>query len=1165
MSDAIFVVGYYRSGTSALSGTLQRLGVVLHNDADANEHNPLGFYEIPELIEFDVELFNRLRVAWQDVRNLEPGWWDRADMAPFLSRLGEILRRRFGSEALWAIKHPHMCRLFPIYERAARQADQQVRVIHMCRDPWTVATSQQKKNGLSRAHALLLWASYLVSAEGYARGLTRTWLTYKDLLSRPAAEIKRIEQELGIELCHRLPNGLREATAFLTTQLDRSAPAPTKNLLGPLQGLVETMWQVIQDRDFSPETWDGLRATTKELTDFVEELGTSKGPVLPWLATIIKTTGPSETDKADGRPAERLDSGARNRLQMLLRDAAAPLPSLAILIAAPPNRAHAINDTLQALTAQWHAADSIRIIATDPVEFPEHSVVRVPEEAGALTRALCEEVALAATRADYVAILNAGDAVAKDACLRFALAAAGSRADLIYCDEVVPRDGGDWVRHKPAWDVTRLRQAPFIGDWVWYRSETLRQLGGFDPAFAGAEEYDYQLRLAEAGARITRLPETLFTRNPLSRRDNIPSTVFIQRAADAIAAHLQRSGLPATVEPRQHLGLYRHVRQVEDPGTAIILLCDGAEIPQLDSWFKDLLGASVLTGPLILAGAELSPQLTSYLTQVIEKAELLQDKVLAVRPEPGLQTGDALRAAIALATTEHIAIIDVRGKAASADWRAALRQRLADPRVALVSARSLVPAPQDKARFVVQGPIVIGAQARLGAGHFLDDPGPGGWLVVDQEVSAVAPPGLIGRRRALAACTIPSLSGDALWIDICAQLRAAGGAVVWTADVSFLMSAGLLRVDAECQFRSGSEVARNMPWEDPFHHPALSLRGDLLQVEPRLGLVRSAPPDPCSLLLTGMAEFAMGAINGARALRAMGLVEASWSPETVSAAEIGRRAPTSWIRLNPETPALPHMGAYTAIISKAPKPEAKAVLATATEVFATSPELIAQVRRLLPPSRSVALWRPALSRPVWTDLTIGTGINSRPRILWIDEGFEPSWLLDLINETIAEVSWIIVERLGGTYQGAVTRVRPAPTEQSWAAEIAGVAPHILVRPADRQTEADHYKALMAAAVGCHLLVDDRLDMPESLDATRLPNRIAAWQRAIKQALADLPATLERGKRTRAACLALPAIEDALPGWAPRSWTPQSWMPSDSTPSGSAASAAALAAHPKAAE
>ena len=98
---------------------------------------------------------------------------------------------------------------------------------------------------------------------------------------------------------------------------------PTKDLLGPLQTLVETMWQVIQDRDFAPDTWDGLGARTRELTRFVEELGTSKGAVLPWLATVIKATGPGETDTADGRPAERLDSGARHRLQAL-RAAAEP-------------------------------------------------------------------------------------------------------------------------------------------------------------------------------------------------------------------------------------------------------------------------------------------------------------------------------------------------------------------------------------------------------------------------------------------------------------------------------------------------------------------------------------------------------------------------------------------------------------------------------------------------------------------------------------------------------------------------------------------------------------------------------------------------------------------------------------------------------------------------
>ncbi len=197
MSDAIFIVGYYRSGTSALSGALQRAGVKFYNEANPNEHNPLGFYEIPELIELDVELFNRLGVDWTDVRGLPDGWTERADLAPLLTRLDDSLRRRFTQEdRLWGLKHPHLCRTLPLYERAAKQAGHKPHVVHIFRDPWTAASSQSRKNGLSRAHALLLWLSYATDAERQARHLPRSWLTYHDLLAQPATQLRRIEAEL---------------------------------------------------------------------------------------------------------------------------------------------------------------------------------------------------------------------------------------------------------------------------------------------------------------------------------------------------------------------------------------------------------------------------------------------------------------------------------------------------------------------------------------------------------------------------------------------------------------------------------------------------------------------------------------------------------------------------------------------------------------------------------------------------------------------------------------------------------------------------------------------------------------------------------------------------------------------------------------------------------
>ena len=817
-----------------------------------------------------------------------------------------------------------------MYERAVTQAGHKPHVIHICRAPWVIASSQNRKNGLARAHALLLWVDYLVTAERHARHLPRSWLTYQDLMEDPAGQLRRIEQDLGLELCNRVPNGMSEAQAYLTGQLNRSEPASQATLFKPLQALVVRVWDAVQARDFAAATWDGFAADCAELTGFLRELGTSRGVIVPGFggapgATTSVAAAGATAAAAGLRPAERIDDPAQKRLQVL-RDAAPLLPTVQILVAVPPARAHAVTETLESVRGQWHAPAQVRIVSAEPLDIPGYATILAPAEAGELTRVLCAEANAVAGQADYVAMLNAGDTLAPDAVLRFALEAVRSEADMIYCDETVQADKGPWVRFKPNWDVTRLRQAAYVGDWVWYRTDTLNRLGGFDAAQAGAEEYGYQLRLAEADGRVVRLPEVLFTRAQLSRRDNVPSTEFGPRAVEMVRRHLERSGIPAEVESREHLGLFRHNRVVADPGTSIVLLCDGAELVDVNRWMNELLTERVLSGPVVLTGAALPAATLRYLTAVAAQETSLGGMVRVVPPRADLTQAGALQAALALVTTEHVAIVDARVQAQAPHWLEALRARLADPSVALVGARTLVPAA-DKKRFILHGPIVIGATARLGDGHFSDDPGQGGWLAVDQEASAVAPGVVLVRRSALAAWSMPALSDDALWIDLCAQLREKAQKIVWTPDVSFSAAPGSIRPDQACTHRQGGAAAA-LPWEDFYHHPALSLRGDLLRPEGRLGLQRGAPADPQSLLLSGPVETSMAVLNAARTLRRVGRIEATWAPEGLLAAEIGRRAPTAWIRMNPEDEASGGTP-YSAVITVAPKPERGAVLAGA--------------------------------------------------------------------------------------------------------------------------------------------------------------------------------------------------------------------------------------------
>jgi hypothetical protein len=176
------------------------------------------------------------------------------------------------------------------------------------------------------------------------------------------------------------------------------------------------------------------------------------------------------------------------------------------------------------------------------------------------------------------------------------------------------------------------------------------------------------------------------------------------------------------------------------------------------------------------------------------------------------------------------------------------------------------------------------------------------------------------------------------------------------------------------------------------------------------------------------------------------------------------------------------------------------------------------------------LWRPGISAPVWQDFAPAGGLNTKPRLLWVDEGIAPPWMPTFINETADIAAWIVVAKQDRVYAGGVARLPPPEDEQGWARELAALAPHILVRPAGETADPDQYIAMLAAAAGCRIMVDDRLDVPAALEATRLSNDQAAWGVAVRAALEDFAGTMQAGAKSRAACLALPSVEAAPPGW-----------------------------------
>ncbi|MDA3889250.1 MAG: hypothetical protein PF443_10735, partial [Allgaiera sp.] len=587
--QAILVVGYYRSGTSALCGSLADLGVQISSDAESNASNPKGFFESTELIKFDIRVLELMQSYWSDLSPLPEGWIDRADVQMQREVLAEILSRQFAGAPLVAVKHPHLCRLLPLYEQAAQDAGYGVKVLHTHRSPYAVATSQATKNNLTRAHAIALWASYITSGELGARGLPRAWVRYPDLLRDADGTVRRALAAIGIELAE---GGHID---FISKALNRSDEAGAEGLYRPLARLAAEIEAAIHD-GANAAVWDDLCARSADLAGFVAELGQSGNRAAPGVGQGIlmampagrgvQIAGAAKTHPI--RPAERGVAVEEARVKALLeraRKGHGRLPGLSLLIACPEGCTQAqLRDTLDSIAQNWCQPEvKIAFAAAPGLDFDgaglslERRFETEPEMTSALFAALSD------ARTDYAAIVNAGDMIEPDAIARFTLRAVASGADMLYCDEIAPSPGGPWIRAKPAMSLPRLLESCFVGDWVWYRRAAVADLGGFRPdLFPGAEEQDMQIRLAGAGKRIETLSEALFVRGETTRRDSVTLEVATESARASIAAQLDRAGAGGQVRAGANAGLFAvDYPAAPDPAVTLGILCRAPITPDV--------------------------------------------------------------------------------------------------------------------------------------------------------------------------------------------------------------------------------------------------------------------------------------------------------------------------------------------------------------------------------------------------------------------------------------------------------------------------------------------------------------------------------------------------------------------------------------------------------
>lgn len=181
-------------------------------------------------------------------------------------------------------------------------------------------------------------------------------------------------------------------------------------------------------------------------------------------------------------------------------------------------------------------------------------------------------------KGDYLAFLDHDDLIAPEALFCNAEAISGQDADLLYSDEdKVRADLSKYYQphFKPDFNLDLLRSNNYITHFLVVKRALFDKIGGFDPSFDGAQDYDFIFRAAEMAEKTVHISRILYhwRTHEASTADNPMSKQYAYDAGKrAIEGNLRRMNVKGSVECLPDFGFYRvHYPVAGEPLISVII------------------------------------------------------------------------------------------------------------------------------------------------------------------------------------------------------------------------------------------------------------------------------------------------------------------------------------------------------------------------------------------------------------------------------------------------------------------------------------------------------------------------------------------------------------------------------------------------------------------
>lgn len=209
----ILVLGVPRSGTSAITKSLEVLGVKLPEleKVAFNKFNEKGYWEDEDFFFFNLQLLNVLEPLEHRRRNLVSLTKKEVlflEEQGFVEKASQLLLGKISDAKPLAIKTSSFSPLLPFWKKVFQQCAVQTSFVIALRNPFSVVASIQAAQEIigkqDHEKSFWIWFSYMLSSLKETEGHQRLFIDYDQLIENPALQIQRMAHVFELEVNEEL-------------------------------------------------------------------------------------------------------------------------------------------------------------------------------------------------------------------------------------------------------------------------------------------------------------------------------------------------------------------------------------------------------------------------------------------------------------------------------------------------------------------------------------------------------------------------------------------------------------------------------------------------------------------------------------------------------------------------------------------------------------------------------------------------------------------------------------------------------------------------------------------------------------------------------------------------------------------------------------------------